>query len=125
MERAMMETDRRRRKQRDWNRAYNITPKTIQKEVHEMIDDVERETIKPKQKWERADYSLFSADGKSRIDESPVQLSRKLKTLEKRMYQHARDLEFEEAAVIRDEILVLKKQHFGVAAMAQASATVG
>ena len=123
MERAIMETDRRRRKQSDWNRAYNITPKTIQKDIHEMIDNVDRETVEPKQKWLQGDYALFSADGKSRIAESPEKFSRKLKALEKRMYQHARDLEFEEAAVVRDEILTLKKQHFGEAAMAQAAAS--
>ncbi len=41
------------------------------------------------------------------------------------MYQYARDLEFEEAAVVRNEILTLKKQHFGDAAMVQAAAAVG
>jgi excinuclease ABC subunit B len=125
MERAINETERRRRKQSDWNRAHNITPKTIQKDVQEMIDGVVRETGKPKQKWLQEDYALFSTDGESRIAESPAKLSRKLKALEKQMYQHARDLEFEEAAVVRDEILTLKKQHFGDAAMVQAAAAVG
>ena len=125
MERAINETERRRRKQSDWNRAHNITPKTIQKDVQEMIDGVARETGKPKQKWLQEDYALFSTDGESRIAESPAKLSRKLKALEKQMYQHARDLEFEEAAVVRDEILTLKKQHFGDAAMVQAAAAVG
>ena len=125
MERAMNETERRRRKQSDWNRAHNITPKTIQKDVQEMIDGVARDTGKPKQKWLQEDYALFSTDGESHIAESPAKLSRKLKALEKQMYQHARDLEFEEAAVVRDEILTLKKQHFGDAAMIQAAAAVG
>jgi excinuclease ABC subunit B len=125
MERAINETERRRRKQSDWNRAHNITPKTIQKDVQEMIDGVARETGKPKQKWLQEDYALFSTDGESRIAESPAKLSRKLKALEKQMYQHARDLEFEEAAVVRNEILTLKKQHFGDAAMVQAAAAVG
>ena len=125
MERAINETERRRRKQSDWNRAHNITPKTIQKDVQEMIDGVARETGKPKQKWLQEDYALFSTDGESHIAESPAKLSRKLKALEKQMYQHARDLEFEEASVVRDEILTLKKQHFGDAAMVQAAAAVG
>jgi len=125
MERAINETERRRRKQSDWNRVYNITPKTIQKDVQEMLDGVPREAGKPKQKWLQEDYALFSTDGKSRIADSPLKLSRKLKALEKQMYQHAQDLEFEEAAAVRDEILTLKKQHFGGAAMAQAAAAMG
>ena len=124
MERAIKETERRRRKQSDWNRANNITPRTIQKDVYEMIDGVARKAAEPKQKWLQGDYALFSTDGESRIAEPPSNLSRKLKALEKRMYEHARDLEFEEAAVVRDEILILKKQYFGEAAMAQSVAAV-
>ena len=124
MDRAIKETERRRRKQSDWNRAHNITPKTINKDIHEMIDGVERDVAKPKQKWLQGDYALFSTDGESRIAEPPSNLSRKLKALEKRMYEHARDLEFEEAAVVRDEILILKKQYFGEAAMTQSVAAV-
>jgi excinuclease ABC subunit B len=124
MERAINETERRRRKQNDWNRFHNVTPKTIQKDVQEMIDGVARDTGKSKQKWLQEDYALFSVDGESHIAASPAKLSRKLKALEKKMYQHARDLEFEEATVVRDEILTLKKQHFGHAAMGQGAAAV-
>jgi excinuclease ABC subunit B len=124
MERAIMETNRRRSKQRAWNRTYNITPKTIQKEVQELIDGVSREDGKQKQKWLQADYNMFSTHQDPIAGEAPEKLSRKLKALEKRMYQHARDLEFEEAAAVRDEILHVKKQKFGEAAVAQAGSGV-
>jgi excinuclease ABC subunit B len=119
MERAIRETERRRQKQSDWNRAYNITPKSITKDIQDLIDGVTREEENPKQKWLLEDYALFSTAGESRITESPAKLSRELKTLEKSMYQHARDLEFEAAAEVRDKILTLKKRYFGEAAVAQ------
>jgi excinuclease ABC subunit B len=119
MERAIQETERRRRKQDDWNRTYKITPTTIQKEIREIIDGVERETTKSKRKWLHEDYELISAANEFDISDSPADLSKKLESLEEKMYQHARDLEFEAAGVVRDEILTLKKKCFGEASAAK------
>ena len=74
---------------------------------------MERETTKSKRKWLHEDYELIFSANEFDISDSPADLSKKLESLEEKMYQHARDLEFEAAGVVRDEILTLKKKCFG------------
>ncbi|MGA1455205.1 MAG: excinuclease ABC subunit UvrB [Arenicellales bacterium] len=111
MKRAIDETDRRREKQRAFNELHNITPRSVIKPVHEMIDGVMADTDGKKPGKDRLKASEFDSDGV--IDLSMEDFKRKVKQLEEQMYQLARDLEFEQAALIRDEITQLKARHFG------------
>jgi len=111
MKRAIDETDRRREKQRAFNELHNITPRSVIKPVHEMIDGVMTDTDGRKPGKDRLKASAFDSEGV--IDLSMEDFKRKVKQLEEQMYQFARDLEFEQAALIRDEITQLKARHFG------------
>ncbi|MGA0844031.1 MAG: excinuclease ABC subunit UvrB [Arenicellales bacterium] len=111
MKRAIDETDRRREKQRAFNELHNITPRSVIKPVHEMIDGVMADTDNKKPGKDRLKASTFDSEGV--IDLSMEDFKRKVKQLEEQMYQLARDLEFEQAALIRDEITQLKARHFG------------
>lgn len=111
MKRAIDETDRRREKQRAFNELHNITPRSVIKPVHEMIDGVMADTDGKKPGKDRLKASAFDSEGV--IDLSMEDFKRKVKQLEEQMYQFARDLEFEQAALIRDEITQLKARHFG------------
>jgi len=111
MKRAIDETDRRREKQRAFNELHNITPRSVIKPVHEMIDGVMTDTDGQKLGKDRLKASTFDSEGV--IDLSMEDFKRKVKQLEEQMYQFARDLEFEQAALIRDEITQLKARHFG------------
>jgi excinuclease ABC subunit B len=106
MRRAIDETERRRNKQIAFNTANNITPTGIKKTIREMIDGVyspqdAREELKVAQ--ETAKYESMSEK----------QVSKEIKRLEKLMLDHAKNLEFEKAAQVRDQLHVLKQQLFG------------
>ena len=106
MRRAIDETNRRRERQVEHNREHGITPATIVKQV---ADVMEASHAVP----ERGRRRLAEDPGRYR-SMSPEQLLRKAQQLEKRMLQHARDLEFEEAARLRDEISDLRKSGLGL-----------
>jgi excinuclease ABC subunit B len=108
---AIDETERRRLKQVAYNLTHGITPKGIIKEVKDIIDGVAyarpgRGELAPLLAAEEAaEYELLS----------PEALARTLNKLEKQMYMHARNLEFEQAAVLRNKIQAIKARNFGVA----------
>ena len=106
MQRAIDETNRRRTKQIAFNLEHGITPVGIVKGVREMIDGVyDAQSAKKDQK---------SKEEKARIEDmSERDVSREIKRLEKQMLDHARNLEFEKAAQVRDQLAVLKEQVFG------------
>ncbi len=109
MKRAIDETDRRRTKQIAYNKAHGITPKGVEKAVHDILESgYPGVPGKPKQyakvAEELIEYSALS--GKA--------LQKKLKELEEKMYQHARDLEFEEAARVRDELKRIQEKNLGL-----------
>jgi excinuclease ABC subunit B len=104
MRRALDETNRRRAKQLEHNAHHGITPQSIVKAVQDIMEGARSE--------------LASRRGAA-IDDSvsllaPEQAMKRVKKLEAEMYKHARNLEFEEAARIRDEIERLRNQAFGV-----------
>ncbi len=106
MRRAIDETDRRRAKQVEFNTANGIVPKGVIKQVREMIDGVYDSSS--------ARTELKAAQEKARygaMDEKHI--AREIKRLEKAMLDHARNLEFEEAARSRDQLAQLKQQVFG------------
>jgi excinuclease ABC subunit B len=106
MRKAMSETERRRNKQLEFNKANNITPVGIKKHIREMIDGV--------YKVDEARAELFAAQEQAKYESmSEKQVSKEIKRLEKLMQDHAKNLEFERAAQVRDQLHVLKEQLFG------------
>ena len=109
MTRAMGETERRRNKQIAHNLAQGITPRSIVKQVRDMIDGVYSE----KAGKEMARLENEAMQRAQVEDMSEKDVSREIKRLEKLMMEHARNLEFEKAARVRDQLGILKEQAFG------------
>ncbi|WP_066259873.1 excinuclease ABC subunit UvrB [Hydrogenophaga flava] len=109
MKRAMDETERRRAKQIAFNEANGITPKGVVKRIKDLIDGVYSE--KAGREADRlAAASALHADLEA-LDEKDA--AREIKRLEKQMLEHARNLEFEKAASVRDQLTRLKERLFG------------
>ncbi|MBT3196392.1 MAG: excinuclease ABC subunit B, partial [Gammaproteobacteria bacterium] len=102
MERAIEETHRRREKQQQYNEAHNITPQTIQKSISNILETVPGSTRKRGKKVAEAP-ALYQSD-------SPQKIEKEINRLEKAMYEHARNLEFEEAAQLRDQAESLNRK---------------
>ena len=108
MRRAIDETDRRRTKQIAFNTANNITPTGIMKGIKDLIDGV----YNPQE----AQVELHAAQEQAKYEAmSEKQISKEIKRLEKLMLDHAKNLEFEKAAQVRDQLRILKEQLFGAA----------
>ncbi len=103
MERAIAESERRRNKQTAFNKEHKITPRGIQKAVREIIDGVQVAAFDG-----RRESSQVAEKAAQYTRLSPPQLARRLQQLEQQMYKHARNLEFEEAAQLRDEIQTIR-----------------
>ena len=100
MQKAIDETNRRRIKQQAHNKKFNIIPQGITKAITNILDmEQATEINEPQIAEEQASYASLS----------PKKLTLKIKQLEKEMYQHAENLEFEEAAKLRDKINRLQK----------------
>jgi excinuclease ABC subunit B len=106
MERAIDETTRRREKQLEHNKNHGIEPRTIIKQVADIM-----EAAYPSPKGGRR---RVAEDRPSYATMSPEQLLKKAAKLEKQMLRHARDLEFEEAARLRDEIRAIRREGLGL-----------
>lgn len=102
MARAIDETERRRLKQITFNEEHGITPVGVHKAVKEMIDGVMTPLEEPSMALSQDDIKRFIKDEKA--------LSRELKRLEKQMLDHAKNLEFEQAAAVRDQLQRLKQE---------------
>ncbi|HKJ07450.1 MAG TPA: excinuclease ABC subunit UvrB, partial [Gammaproteobacteria bacterium] len=110
MGRAMEETERRREKQIAHNEAHGITPKTIQKAVADIMEGAVPGAPMPVRKFakvaeEELEYAKLSPD----------QLMQRIRKLEQQMHDHARNLEFEEAARLRDRIQHMREAGMGLA----------
>ena len=101
IEAAIAETDRRRRKQVAFNITHKIEPKSIQKPVQEIMEGARSTSKRTKNSTQSTSYDYSRISSKKAVIE--------IETLEKRMIKHARDLEFEAAARLRDQINVLKR----------------
>ncbi len=111
MRAAIEETERRRAKQRAHNEAHGITPRGVEKAVRDIIEGVMERSPRGMRRLNQTARAL--AETKARYgDLGPRELGKTLKRLEKQMHEHARNLEFEEAARLRDEIHLLKQEHF-------------
>ena len=112
MRRAIDETERRRAKQIAFNEANGITPKGVQKKIKEMIDGVYSNAAQKAMAEGAA--GLAEAEAAAKVEGmSEKQISKEIKRLEKLMVDHAKNLEFEKAAQVRDQLHVLKQQAFG------------
>ncbi|MGD1817230.1 MAG: excinuclease ABC subunit UvrB [Pleomorphochaeta sp.] len=107
MKEAISETNRRRSIQMEYNKEHNITPKTIEKAIEDIIEREEEDKkndINGELNIRRAAHNLL--DNKDR--------KKYIKELEKEMFKYARDLEFEKAALLRDEIEKIKNNNLTV-----------
>jgi excinuclease ABC subunit B len=109
MRRALDETERRRHKQLAHNQAQGITPRGVIKQVRDLIDGVYSEKSAQAQAQEL--QAAQAAAGVEALSEKD--LGRRIKQLEKQMLEHARNLEFEKAARLRDQLAQLREQAFG------------
>ncbi len=110
MQRAIGETDRRRARQHAYNKQHGITPKGIKKAVADIMEGAFSLGAGSPRKFARIAEELAEY-GKL----SPEQLNKKIDQLEKAMYEHARNLEFEEAARLRDRIRRIEEANLGLA----------
>ena len=108
MQRAIDETDRRRAKQVAFNEAHGITPQTIRKQVADVMEGARAPGPGEARKAPRRARDRRGA--KVEVPEDPKALGRLLEKLEKQMLEHARNLEFEQAAEIRDRIREIREE---------------
>ena len=106
MKKAIGETERRRAKQVAYNLEHGITPRSVVKQVKDLIDGVYSE--KAGREAERLEQQRMLLEDMSEKD-----VAREIKRLEKQMMEHARNLEFEQAARTRDQLAKLRAQAFG------------
>jgi len=105
MKKAISETDRRRAKQVQFNLENGITPKGVHKRIKDIIDGVYDR--------DEARLELKAAQNQARYDEMGTkEMTREIKTVEKAMHEAAKNLEFEKAAQLRDELRVLREKFF-------------
>ena len=116
MERAIGETSRRREKQLAYNKKHGITPMTIKKKIHDIMEGMESDHARAVNAELALDMALFAAamepsKGKSgRGKKNPIEKLIKLK--EDEMKESVKLLDFETAAILRDEIKVLKEKTY-------------
>ncbi|WP_298830152.1 excinuclease ABC subunit UvrB [uncultured Piscinibacter sp.] len=108
MRKAIGETERRRAKQIAFNAEHGIVPRSVSKKVKDLIDGVYSE--------KSAKDDLKAATEAAAVEAmSEKDLAKRIKLLEKQMLDHARNLEFEKAARVRDQLALLREQAFGAA----------
>ncbi|TFY98726.1 excinuclease ABC subunit UvrB [Ramlibacter rhizophilus] len=106
MRKAIGETERRRARQIMHNEAHGITPRSIVKQVRDLIDGVYSEKAGKEAEKQELQRALAQ-------DMSEKDVAKEIKRLEKQMLEHARNLEFEKAARVRDQLALLREQAFG------------
>lgn len=109
MERAIQETERRREKQLAHNKAHGIIPKGVEKSVEDILEGAVVPGKKKSTRTRKA-AAVAEPEGRYQVDLTPEAMTARIKELEDLMMEHARNLEFEKAAEVRDEITVLRDQ---------------
>ncbi|WP_455198555.1 helicase-related protein, partial [Kaarinaea lacus] len=116
MQKAIDTTEARRQKQMEYNQAHGITPQTVKKNITDVMEGASggggyragHGNANP------AEYAKVAEETMEYAALSPGQLAQRIAQLEKKMYQHAQDLEFEEAAQVRDEIARIQENVLGM-----------
>ena len=112
MQRALDETDRRREKQLAFNAEHGITPKTIEKNIADIMADAHATPGKKKGARGVRTEVAEETTGYAGQPMSPAEAAKRIANLEKDMFRAAENMEFEEAAKIRDQIQQIKKRGF-------------
>ncbi|MCL6691855.1 excinuclease ABC subunit B [Pseudomonas sp. R3.Fl] len=108
MQRAMDETERRRNKQIAFNEQHGIVPKGVKKDIKDILEGASVPGAKGKR---RGVAKVAEESGRYEGElRSPNEIGKRIRQLEEKMYQLARDLEFEAAAAVRDEIHKLRER---------------
>ncbi|WP_299727076.1 excinuclease ABC subunit UvrB [uncultured Endozoicomonas sp.] len=107
MERAISETARRRQKQLDFNKEHGITPKGVFKSVADILEGA---VIIGRKKGAKGKRAVAEPLAEYQVPMTPQAMTKAIKVLETKMMEHSRNLEFEEAAAVRDEIAALREQ---------------
>jgi excinuclease ABC subunit B len=115
MQRALDETERRRNKQLEFNALHGITPVGITKGVTDIMEGARSAAPQPTGKRRGKERAGAARSGQSVTNLEPAAIVRQIKALETRMFAKARELEFEEAAALRDQIEQLKALELGLA----------
>ncbi|OCH15481.1 MULTISPECIES: excinuclease ABC subunit UvrB [unclassified Aliivibrio] len=110
MEKAIGETERRREKQILHNEALGIVPTALKKEVADILELGDMTKNKRKIVASKMKLSEVAEESANYQSMTPQKLEKEVQRLEAKMYQHARDLEFEQAAQVRDEVEKLRHQ---------------
>ena len=103
MQRAIHETNRRRELQVEWNEEHGIDPQTVRKRVSDILELVQSEAPS-------ADRRRHYVDRRAPLDLEGQDLTRLVMSLEEEMHEAAKDLRFEYAARLRDEVNELKRE---------------
>jgi excinuclease ABC subunit B len=109
MQKAIEETDRRRQKQVEYNAAHGITPQSV---IRAVMDVMEGARVDPDSLKARGKQRRVAEEAAEYAALTPAQFASRVKALEQKMYKHARDLEFEEAAAVRDQLRRLREAGF-------------
>jgi excinuclease ABC subunit B len=114
MRAAIEETERRREKQVTYNKEHNITPQSVKKRIKDIIEAVPGRGPKRGRKPGAREAVLVEDEAASYDAMGASGLAKAIAKLEKQMFDHAKNLEFEEAAALRDKIDSIKERQFGV-----------
>jgi len=109
---AIGETARRREKQVAHNKAHNITPRSVSKAVRDIIEAVPGREVRGRKQKPR-ELLLVGEEAANYETMPAASLGKAMAKLEKKMFSHAKNLEFEEAAALRDKIDAIKGRRFG------------
>ncbi len=110
MQKAMDVTASRRQTQQAYNEEHGITPQTIKKNITDVLEGAYGASARSKP----SEYAKVAEEAIEYAAMSPADIQKRIKQLEQKMYQHAQDLEFEDAARVRDEIDRVRENMLGV-----------